>query len=464
MQFFKNRIGVYLGIFALLALFSLTGCGGGSDDSGQAFPYASAKLSSSLEGSDDFSSASTAASLQRSVGATTRSNGPNFNHAAANVGFWNLVLAVNLFPHAANFATALNQRPVLQADGTWLWTYSIDTFTSKVSARISASGILWEARVSNSAPADLNRQPFYDKLWYSGTSNLTGTSGTWILRNDYPFDTDVLQIDWARDPATGIGNVKYELISDTDPFLTGSYIAYGNDSSTSAVYDSHYKIYDAANPYNIEIEWNSTTLEGRVLDERPIAGFNDSDWHYWDSNGADTVLLIGESGNGVMMNGSWSAGCAPGATDSEMSVIQISSSAFSMSVDNWSGNTDCSGTSDITVIMNGTFSVGAEDIVPVNGVMVQANLNDVYFTSATITPNTLNAETTLNNAGYCGLSVWTAGVAQDISATICMPLPKKDLIYVDDTVEPELLYYGLEGTEDASGYPTELDPAAESRL
>ena len=62
------------------------------------------------------------------------------------------------------------------------------------------------------------------------------------------------------------------------------------------------------------------------------------------------------------------------------------------------------------------------------------------------------------------IAFWVVGVAKDILGTSCMAnSSQKDVVYIDDTVNPDVWYSGDEdGPVDAGGYPTTIDLDSEA--
>ena len=164
------------------------------------------------------------------------------------------------------------------------------------------------------------------------------------------------------------------------------------------------------------------------------------------------------------MNGSWSEGCIPDVVEgeSEKFVITISGSSFSGTGNIWTSSTACSGASDMTMSMSGTFTLGGEVTVTLSGSPVTATELDMVNSTAQATVYNAGMIPGMNSMGMCGFTDWAVGVPKDILGTVCWPeIQEKDIIYIDDTVDPDLMYSGIGaedgGTLDANGYPTEID-------
>jgi len=187
-----------------------------------------------------------------------------------------------------------------------------------------------------------------------------------------------------------------------------------------------------------------------------------------DDDDDQSLTITGESGDDVNLNGRWSEGCIADDGESEREVLSISGSSFTVTVDTWEPSEDCSGTSEYTQTMRGILTKGEETTASMDGAPVMATEFDVEFIKVQIKINQPNLVTEANTDGACGYNDWVLGIAKDIFDTDCWGDPEsfKDILLIDDTVDPDLLYSGdLEGPVDANDYPTVIDfESPEERL
>lgn len=204
----------------------------------------------------------------------------NWGWAALNVAVWNTILTFTLAVPVAAFVESFNHQPVLQPDGSWLWSYTITVsginHTAKLYGQSVAGGVNWKML--------LTKEGFYtDFEWFSGFSNVPATEGTWTLNlkpdNPVPF----LFIEWSRNIEDNTAEVKYTNI-DQSASGNGSYIHYGKTSGPT--YNRFYNIFGVEEDRLINIEWNFEQYFGRVKD--PIY-FGDQNWYCWDENLFDTI-------------------------------------------------------------------------------------------------------------------------------------------------------------------------------
>jgi len=214
----------------------------------------------------------------------------NWTYSAVSVGFWNVIIGTTFAVPVAAFKTAFSHSPQKIGDNQWQWSYNVDGFTSQYTARLvgtlEASQIQWEMYITKTG---ING--FDEFLWFEGTSNLDGESGQWILYHSPTYPEEVIQIDWEK---TGeeVGSVKYtyirELDDDRQPNdFKNSYLIYGlQDASFDAYVTIHIYSAAAADFVDSQIEWSRSDYSGHVMS---ATFFGDTDWHCWDSTGADSI-------------------------------------------------------------------------------------------------------------------------------------------------------------------------------
>ena len=202
----------------------------------------------------------------------------NWGFAALNVGFWNTVLFVGLVVPVAAFIESFDHSPEQQPDYTWIWSYDVPVddqlYTAELHGKFIDNGVRWEMYISKEGE-------YGNFQWYYGESNLPATEGFWILKKNPSDPTELLRIDWHRDITDGSNDIEYTNIVPGGP-ENGGYIFY--EATTESPYDRSYEIYNKGKDNTTNIEWNSSTMEGRVKDSRH---FGNSDWHCWDFDHQD---------------------------------------------------------------------------------------------------------------------------------------------------------------------------------
>ena len=203
-----------------------------------------------------------------------------FSYAAFNVAGWNTVIRIGMAIPVAAFLESFHHIPVKQPDGSWVRSYSVTVggllYSAQLYAKVVDTEVHWDMYIS--------KEGDYSKFnWFSGVSELGGTTGYWILQKDPDQPVPLLRIDWNWDAATDTGDIRYTNV-EPGGAENGGYIYYGNNAP--GPYQAFYDIYNKGQDDLIEIEMNTDTHEGRV---RNLLHFGNEDWHYWDSNLQDTV-------------------------------------------------------------------------------------------------------------------------------------------------------------------------------
>ncbi len=208
----------------------------------------------------------------------------NWGYSAISIAVWNTILAVTLAVPVGAFVESFNHQPVLQSDGSWQWTYNFlggTVYTARLNGKIAGSKVDWKMYVSK-----LNE--YSDFLWYYGSSEIAGTSGTWTL-NQSPNDLSpipFLQIEWHRNIHDSTGDLKYTNIVPNG-IENGGYISFR--VTKDQPYNRFYKIYNKGLGNTTEIEWDFGTKVGRVKDE---LHYGNDVWRCWDTALQDMVCPL----------------------------------------------------------------------------------------------------------------------------------------------------------------------------
>ncbi len=208
----------------------------------------------------------------------------NWGFAALNVGVWSVIIVVGLAVPVAAFVESFNHVPQQQTDYSWIWSYNVTVglvvYTAELHGKFINNGVRWEMYISKQGE-------YTDFQWYYGESNLPATEGFWILKNKPSDPTDLIRIDWERDLAGGTHDIKYTNIVPGGP-ENGGYIQHG--VTAAEPFDRFFDLFNKGQNNHTDIEWSSTTKEGRVKDANH---FGDNEWHYWDSNHIDVGSTSG---------------------------------------------------------------------------------------------------------------------------------------------------------------------------
>ncbi|MFQ5769846.1 MAG: hypothetical protein ACE5HX_04885 [bacterium] len=197
----------------------------------------------------------------------------NWGWAATNVMVWNTLLTITFITPVAAFVESFKHEPVQQPDDSWIWTYNFNVFgvihTAELHAKTIPAGIRWDMYISK-------ENDYSNYHWFFGESNLVTTEGTWTL-NSSVAATPFIFIEWHRNPKDSTSDIKYTNVIP-DAAENGGYIFYG--TSTDAMYDAFYDIYNKGKDNHSTIKWNRTTKAGQIKD---ALHFGDNDWHCWNT-------------------------------------------------------------------------------------------------------------------------------------------------------------------------------------
>jgi hypothetical protein len=205
----------------------------------------------------------------------------NWEFAATVAGVWKLIINTTLIVPITAFKTAVDKSPVYLAAKNWQWSYDVVlagvTYKARLTGLIRTSDVQWKMYISRTGTG-----AFDEFLWFEGTSKSDGSLGQWILYQDPTAAVEFLQIDWTKTAST-VGDVKYTY--EKAGSFKDSYIEYGLTSNTlNAFYNIHY--YNNVKFSDVNVEWNTTTLNGHV---KSIDYLGDSNWYCWDSNKVNTL-------------------------------------------------------------------------------------------------------------------------------------------------------------------------------
>jgi hypothetical protein len=207
----------------------------------------------------------------------------NWELAAMVAGYWRAVIFITLAVPVYAFDHAIDQKPVYLDDKTWQWDYSVTHFTityrAKLTGQIRADDVQWKMYITREGTGG-----YEEFLWFEGTSDLDGKGGQWTLNHSATYREPLLTIDWEGD-GSEVTMVRYTYVRtlndarENDPFKNSS-IEYGKQAG---IYDSYYTInyYNGAAFADMDVQWNSTTLIGKV---RCPAILIDNEWHCWDQS------------------------------------------------------------------------------------------------------------------------------------------------------------------------------------
>lgn len=201
----------------------------------------------------------------------------NISRAVVTAVIMKTVVDINLAIPRALLAAAVNAEAELNADEEWEWSYSKTGGENMYSVRLVAAresddAVNWEFYVTSSELALDN------VLFFSGTTNIDGTEGTWIyynLQGSEP-QQEVSRVDWSINGEDDV-QLRLEITSDRDDHL-GDYIDYTFDGTyKTAIY------YDASDDATTEIQLTVDTNVGYIV----APDYNEGQQSCWDSEFQD---------------------------------------------------------------------------------------------------------------------------------------------------------------------------------
>ncbi len=211
-------------------------------------------------------------------GDTTKSV-PNIGYenwfiASSNVGVWTLITTVVMAVPVAAYEHALEQEAQHVSGDKWVWEYQFGIgfkiYTVQLFGEKSKEEVTWEMHVSLTGD-------FQDFVWFTGTQNLEGTAGQWIIYKSPTENHQLLQIDWTKNLTDNTGTLKYTNI-EPEGAENGGYIYYGNDQSGE--YNAFFDIFNKGQNNLTEIDVNTTYSNGRIKNPNY---YKDSIWHCWNT-------------------------------------------------------------------------------------------------------------------------------------------------------------------------------------
>lgn len=206
-------------------------------------------------------------------------NKMHYGFAAINFVFWQSWLTVHLTVPVVAFRAALEQEATyIPAEKRWVWSFEVSegqhTYEADLYAKVADEAVQWEMYVSKS-------NGFQDFLWFTGTSALDGTEGSWTVSIEPEKNArEGLLIEWEKEEDE-VADIKYTSI-DKESENKDSYITYGKTSD--ADFDTFYHVYLSSEDNLMKIDFHSETKVGRVQSQKH---FQDNAWHCWNSYLAD---------------------------------------------------------------------------------------------------------------------------------------------------------------------------------
>jgi hypothetical protein len=199
--------------------------------------------------------------------------GSNFFAAALAVSVANAATTLVMAVPVATFAAAASQTPVFE-DGAFHWRYSTtvngQAFQADLSGEGSGTQSLWAMHITASGTVP----PLDDFLYYDGTAQLSGESGTWHIydASQPSANRELLRIDWTHTGTTA-WHVAFTNVTQGSPDI-GDQLAYDVNGEARSV-----SFRDASAVTTTEVLWNASTHAGSIV----APSFNGGVKACWDT-------------------------------------------------------------------------------------------------------------------------------------------------------------------------------------
>lgn len=255
-----------ISIFALIATLTLSSCSDNATSAGDNPPPVPPEQSMAMNFSG-FESQNNG-KLARVQAAT------NFVQAAVRAAVLKGIVDINLAIPRVFLAAAANSEARLNEEGQWEWNYNKteqgNAYGVRLVATSSGSGTVnWQFYVTNSELGLTN------KLFFSGTSNVSGTEGSWTYYNlqNSGSGEAVSKIRWSLDGENNV-DLRLDVLAQQSEYA-GDYIEYSFDGTAKTAVH-----HDAAENKNITLYWNVNTHAGYLI----APNYNGGDKACWNGN------------------------------------------------------------------------------------------------------------------------------------------------------------------------------------
>lgn len=203
-------------------------------------------------------------------------NNSNWEFASNTARGWESLINSTIGVPIASFRVTSAYDPGYLSEKTWQWSYNFteagQPYKAKLVGEIRSTDILWKMYITKEGGV------YTDFLWFEGTSVSDGSSGEWVVKESNASPVELFRITWAAS-GSSVSTVRYEYMKSGN--LKGSFIKYGLTTGLlNAFYEMHYFESILAKFSDVNIEWGSSTKDGRVKSTDYLLGA----WYCWDSN------------------------------------------------------------------------------------------------------------------------------------------------------------------------------------
>ncbi|MBN2105717.1 hypothetical protein JW835_16890 [bacterium] len=202
----------------------------------------------------------------------------HFGLAVLTLGLVNISVMLHLTVPVYIFGRALLEKPELQSDGKFHWTYSTvyQLFNYEADLAgwvdVSETEVNWEMYVTQA------KRGLDHYRWYDGHCNLDATAGDWTFYDASQPDQQnpVIQINWQIQSETD-RSLVFANIFEGDENI-GDQLIYQIDGDSARV-----QYLDASEGTTAKIVWNTETIAGYIQ----APNYNEGKPGRWDENQED---------------------------------------------------------------------------------------------------------------------------------------------------------------------------------
>lgn len=205
----------------------------------------------------------------------------NWLYAATSVSVYSGILYGSLVVPVTAFKLAVDQEASFDSETRmWVWEYDVSLpqqgdYSVKLTADVDGTDVAWTGYISKTGG-------FSDFVWFTGTSDVAASEGSWTLYEGPDKPNAWLSSDWSKSEVEGIANVTFTVEKAGNGF--GSTINYLVD--VGAELDRNVNIVDTNSENTIEVFWNAESGIGKIRSE---VFFANNLFHCWDSTFNDVT-------------------------------------------------------------------------------------------------------------------------------------------------------------------------------
>jgi len=210
---------------------------------------------------------------------STPVTGKNYANAAARAATINTAVVSAISLPFGLFNLAKENQPVLQEDGSWLWSYSLTVEYFEIAARLT--GIIEGNETQWSMEIDVDNPllPIKDFVWYTGTSTENNSSGSWQFFDIFtPAEHNpTATIDWSVNLLVQKAELDIENVDTRSEYVNDVLKYTATPETVAMAFD------DASDEEIWDIAWDVDTGAGSLT----VPKYNNGEKACWDTDKQD---------------------------------------------------------------------------------------------------------------------------------------------------------------------------------